>query len=115
MATRALERRDSVVSIAAIRGTTLVSNLGRRVGAPTSYYDGGGREGMIWREGEPSGVEARLGFEGVWDLPGPWHCSTARATLTSPGFRTTMIEEGRYWQVGGPATSVDRRRLQALA
>jgi hypothetical protein len=65
IATRVELRQASSLLMADVRGSTRNSNLGRRKGP---IAGGGGGEGRVCQEGEPSGVGSPFALDGVRDL-----------------------------------------------
>jgi hypothetical protein len=55
---------SSTVSISVMCGSTRTSNLGHHCDVPGGAGGSGG-EGMVWRDGDLSGVEPLEGFDGV--------------------------------------------------
>jgi hypothetical protein len=67
--TRAGASLTSTASTVVVRGSTLVSNLGRCLEAHRGGGEGGG-DTRMWCDGEPSGVDNVPWLEGIWSLDG---------------------------------------------
>jgi hypothetical protein len=109
--TRALDISSSVVSMATVCGITRISKRGHLKMTPNGVSGkGGGGEGRMWIEEEPSDIAAMEPPGGVGELPEQHfpvllHCSDSD---TSPGLGLrTMIIADCCCISGGPTTSDD--------